>query len=58
MSLESKKVAQAARFGVSSVLSKGLSSDAKTMVNLGKLKKRAQRFRLNNLQKVLKMMRS
>uniref|UniRef100_A0A2K6TVD2 SAP domain-containing protein n=1 Tax=Saimiri boliviensis boliviensis TaxID=39432 RepID=A0A2K6TVD2_SAIBB len=43
VSLESKKVAQAARFGISSVPTKGLSSDYKPMVNLDK----AQRFGLN-----------
>ncbi|GAB5573903.1 SAP domain-containing ribonucleoprotein [Prionailurus iriomotensis] len=47
VSLESKKAARAARFGISSVPSKGLSSDAKPMVNLDKLKERAQRFGLN-----------
>ncbi|EPQ14221.1 SAP domain-containing ribonucleoprotein [Myotis brandtii] len=34
-------------FGISSVPSKGLSSDTKPMVNLDKLKERAQRFGLN-----------
>ncbi|OWK16668.1 hypothetical protein Celaphus_00011741, partial [Cervus elaphus hippelaphus] len=47
VSLESKKAARAARFGISPVPSKGLSSDTKPMVNLDKLKERAQRFGLN-----------
>ncbi|KAK2107249.1 hypothetical protein P7K49_016763 [Saguinus oedipus] len=47
VSLESKKAAQAARFGISSVPTKGLSSDNKPRVNLDKLKERAQRFGLN-----------
>ncbi|XP_051031979.1 SAP domain-containing ribonucleoprotein isoform X3 [Phodopus roborovskii] len=47
VSLESKKAARAARFGISSVPTKGLSSDTKPMVNLDKLKERAQRFGLN-----------
>lgn len=47
VSLESKKAARAARFGISSVPTKGLSSDAKPTVNLDKLKERAQRFGLN-----------
>uniref|UniRef100_H0W084 Uncharacterized protein n=1 Tax=Cavia porcellus TaxID=10141 RepID=H0W084_CAVPO len=47
VSLESKKAAWAARFGISSVPTKGLSSDTKPMVNLDKLKKRAQRFALD-----------
>ncbi|ELK37787.1 SAP domain-containing ribonucleoprotein [Myotis davidii] len=47
VSLESKKAARAARFGISSVPLKGLSSDTKPMVNLDKLKERAQRFGLN-----------
>uniref|UniRef100_A0AC11BQ58 Uncharacterized protein n=1 Tax=Ovis aries TaxID=9940 RepID=A0AC11BQ58_SHEEP len=41
------KAARAARFGISPVPSKGLSSDTKPMVNLDKLKERAQRFGLN-----------
>uniref|UniRef100_A0A2K6SWX9 SAP domain-containing ribonucleoprotein n=1 Tax=Saimiri boliviensis boliviensis TaxID=39432 RepID=A0A2K6SWX9_SAIBB len=47
VSLESKKAARAARFGISSVPTKGLSSDNKPMVNLNKLKERAQIFSLN-----------
>ena len=47
VSLESKKAARAARFGISSVPTKGLSSDTKPMVKLDKLKERAQRFGLN-----------
>lgn len=47
VSLESKKAARATRFGISPVPSKGLSSDTKPMVNLDKLKERAQRFGLN-----------
>uniref|UniRef100_A0A2K6K685 THO1-MOS11 C-terminal domain-containing protein n=2 Tax=Rhinopithecus TaxID=542827 RepID=A0A2K6K685_RHIBE len=47
VSLESKKAARAARFGNSSVPTKDLSSDNKPMVNLDKLKERAQRFGLN-----------
>uniref|UniRef100_A0A452QL67 Uncharacterized protein n=1 Tax=Ursus americanus TaxID=9643 RepID=A0A452QL67_URSAM len=47
VSLESKTASWAVRFGISSVPSKGLSSDAKPMVNLDKLKERAQRFGLN-----------
>uniref|UniRef100_A0A8D2E502 Uncharacterized protein n=1 Tax=Theropithecus gelada TaxID=9565 RepID=A0A8D2E502_THEGE len=42
-----KKAARAARFGISSVPTKGLSSDNKPMVNLDKLKETAQRFGLN-----------
>nr|XP_039320136.1 SAP domain-containing ribonucleoprotein-like [Saimiri boliviensis boliviensis] len=45
--LESKKAARAARFGISLVPTKGLSSDNKPTVNLDKLKERAQRFGLN-----------
>ncbi|XP_040840050.1 SAP domain-containing ribonucleoprotein isoform X2 [Ochotona curzoniae] len=47
VSLESKKAARAARFGISSVPTKGLTSDIKPSVNLDKLKERAQRFGLN-----------
>nr|XP_054094418.1 SAP domain-containing ribonucleoprotein isoform X3 [Callithrix jacchus] len=47
VSLESKKAARAARFGISSVPTKGLPSDNKPMVSLDKLKERAQRFGLN-----------
>uniref|UniRef100_A0A671EEQ3 Uncharacterized protein n=1 Tax=Rhinolophus ferrumequinum TaxID=59479 RepID=A0A671EEQ3_RHIFE len=48
VSLESKKAAQAARFGISSVPSKGLwLPGTKPMVNQDKLKERAQRFGLN-----------
>ncbi|XP_051021255.1 SAP domain-containing ribonucleoprotein-like [Acomys russatus] len=47
VSLESRKAARAARFGIASVPTKGLSSDTKPMVNLDKLKERAQRFGLN-----------
>uniref|UniRef100_A0A2K5RDH9 SAP domain-containing ribonucleoprotein n=1 Tax=Cebus imitator TaxID=2715852 RepID=A0A2K5RDH9_CEBIM len=46
-SLESKKSARAAGFGISSVPTKCLSSDNKPVVNLDKLKKRDQRFGLN-----------
>uniref|UniRef100_A0A8C5W2T1 SAP domain-containing ribonucleoprotein n=1 Tax=Microcebus murinus TaxID=30608 RepID=A0A8C5W2T1_MICMU len=46
VSLEGKEAARAARFDISSVPTKGLSSDT-NMVNLGKLKERAQRFGLN-----------
>ncbi|XP_037599535.1 SAP domain-containing ribonucleoprotein-like [Cebus imitator] len=46
VSLESKKVARAAKFGISSVPTKELSSDNKPMVNLDKLKDRAQRLDL------------
>uniref|UniRef100_A0A8D2JWV2 Uncharacterized protein n=1 Tax=Theropithecus gelada TaxID=9565 RepID=A0A8D2JWV2_THEGE len=45
--LESKKAGRAARFGISSVPTKGLSSDNKPMVNLDKPKESAQRFGLN-----------
>ncbi|XP_070266155.1 SAP domain-containing ribonucleoprotein isoform X3 [Myotis yumanensis] len=45
VSLESKKAARAARFGISSVPSKGLSSDTKPMSEDDeKLKKRKERF--------------
>ncbi|XP_006897748.1 PREDICTED: SAP domain-containing ribonucleoprotein [Elephantulus edwardii] len=47
VSLESKKAARAARFGISAVSTKGLSPDTKPVVNLDKLKERAQRFGLN-----------
>jgi len=47
VSWESKKAARAARFGTSSVPTKGLSSDTKPVVNLDKRKERAQRFGLN-----------
>ncbi|KAH0505510.1 SAP domain-containing ribonucleoprotein [Microtus ochrogaster] len=43
VSLESKKAARAARFGISSVPTKGENAE----VNLDKLKERAQRFGLN-----------
>ncbi|XP_006035264.1 SAP domain-containing ribonucleoprotein isoform X1 [Alligator sinensis] len=47
VSLESKKAARAARFGMSTVSTKGLSADSKPTVNMDKLKERAQRFGLN-----------
>ncbi|KFP29255.1 SAP domain-containing ribonucleoprotein, partial [Colius striatus] len=47
VSLESKKAARAARFGLATVSTKGLSADSKPMVNMDKLKERAQRFGLN-----------
>ncbi|KAM4644047.1 SAP domain-containing ribonucleoprotein isoform 3-T3 [Amazona ochrocephala] len=47
VSLESKKAARAARFGLAMVSTKGLSSDSKPTVNMDKLKERAQRFGLN-----------
>uniref|UniRef100_A0A2K6DLS5 SAP domain-containing ribonucleoprotein n=1 Tax=Macaca nemestrina TaxID=9545 RepID=A0A2K6DLS5_MACNE len=47
LTLQGKKAARAARFGISSVPTKGLSSDNKPMVNLDKLKETAQRFGLN-----------
>ncbi|XP_069086714.1 SAP domain-containing ribonucleoprotein isoform X3 [Pleurodeles waltl] len=49
-SLESKKAARAARFGISSPSAKGLSvlsTNTKSPVHLDKLKERAQRFGLN-----------
>ncbi|NWX10469.1 SARNP protein, partial [Caloenas nicobarica] len=46
VSLESKKAARAARFGLAAVSTKGLSTDKPT-VNMDKLKERAQRFGLN-----------
>uniref|UniRef100_A0A2K6BN37 THO1-MOS11 C-terminal domain-containing protein n=1 Tax=Macaca nemestrina TaxID=9545 RepID=A0A2K6BN37_MACNE len=47
MQKRSKKAGRAARFGISSVPTKGLSSDNKPMVNLDKPKESAQRFGLN-----------
>ncbi|XP_068777571.1 SAP domain-containing ribonucleoprotein isoform X1 [Struthio camelus] len=47
VSLESKKAARAARFGMATVSTKGLSADSKPTVNMDKLKERAQRFGLN-----------
>ncbi|CAM2109521.1 SAP domain-containing ribonucleoprotein isoform X1 [Caretta caretta] len=49
VSLESKKAARAARFGMSTASTKvsGLSADSKPTVNMDKLKERAQRFGLN-----------
>ncbi|KAM9115512.1 SAP domain-containing ribonucleoprotein isoform 2-T2 [Pangshura tecta] len=47
VSLESKKAARAARFGMSTASAKGLSADSKPTVNMDKLKERAQRFGLN-----------
>ncbi|XP_041265890.1 SAP domain-containing ribonucleoprotein isoform X1 [Onychostruthus taczanowskii] len=47
VSLESKKAARAARFGLATVPTKGLSADSKPTINLEKLKERAQRFGLN-----------
>uniref|UniRef100_A0A5G2QAZ5 SAP domain-containing ribonucleoprotein n=1 Tax=Sus scrofa TaxID=9823 RepID=A0A5G2QAZ5_PIG len=47
VSLESKKAARAARFGISSVPSKGKNTETSEKVNLDKLKERAQRFGLN-----------
>ncbi|XP_042702977.1 SAP domain-containing ribonucleoprotein isoform X1 [Chrysemys picta bellii] len=47
VSVESKKAARAARFGMSTASTKGLSADSKPTVNMDKLKERAQRFGLN-----------
>ncbi|KAF7238222.1 SAP domain-containing ribonucleoprotein [Varanus komodoensis] len=47
VSLESKKAARAARFGMTTASTKGLIAESKTTVNLDKLKERAQRFGLN-----------
>ncbi|XP_063149598.1 SAP domain-containing ribonucleoprotein isoform X1 [Candoia aspera] len=47
VSLESKKAARAARFGMPTVSTKGLSTESKTTINIDKLKERAQRFGLN-----------
>ncbi|XP_020638652.1 SAP domain-containing ribonucleoprotein isoform X1 [Pogona vitticeps] len=47
VSLESKKAARAARFGMSTASAKGLLAESKTSVNIDKLKERAQRFGLN-----------
>ncbi|XP_026534504.1 SAP domain-containing ribonucleoprotein isoform X1 [Notechis scutatus] len=47
VSLESKKAARAARFGMPAVSTKGLNTESKTPVNMDKLKERAQRFGLN-----------
>uniref|UniRef100_A0A8C9KUU3 SAP domain containing ribonucleoprotein n=1 Tax=Serinus canaria TaxID=9135 RepID=A0A8C9KUU3_SERCA len=47
VSLESKKAARAARFGLATIPTKGLSADSKPTINLEKLKERAQRFGLN-----------
>uniref|UniRef100_A0A8C3QTV9 SAP domain-containing ribonucleoprotein n=1 Tax=Cyanoderma ruficeps TaxID=181631 RepID=A0A8C3QTV9_9PASS len=47
VSLESKKAARAARFGLATIPTKGLSTDSKPTINLEKLKERAQRFGLN-----------
>ncbi|XP_053564103.1 SAP domain-containing ribonucleoprotein isoform X1 [Bombina bombina] len=46
-SLDSKKAARAARFGITSADPKGQSSDPKSTVNLDKLKERGQRFGLS-----------
>ncbi|XP_029450654.1 SAP domain-containing ribonucleoprotein [Rhinatrema bivittatum] len=46
-SLESKKAARAVRFGTTAPTPKDLSSDIKPVVNMSKLKERAQRFGLN-----------
>ncbi|XP_060059011.1 LOW QUALITY PROTEIN: SAP domain-containing ribonucleoprotein-like [Erinaceus europaeus] len=55
LSLESKKAAWGARFGISSVSKKGLSHDTKPMVNLDKLRQRAQRFGLNVSSSIYRM---
>ncbi|KAL8163846.1 UNVERIFIED_CONTAM: hypothetical protein K2H54_039428 [Gekko kuhli] len=47
VSLESKKAARAARFGIPTASAKGLAAESKTTVNIDKLKERAQRFGLN-----------
>ncbi|XP_039194771.1 SAP domain-containing ribonucleoprotein [Crotalus tigris] len=47
VSLESKKAARAARFGMPAVSTKGLNTESKTSINIDKLKERAQRFGLN-----------
>ncbi|NWV46041.1 SARNP protein, partial [Daphoenositta chrysoptera] len=47
VSLESKKAARAARFGLAAIPTKGLLADSKPTINLDKLKERAQRFGLN-----------
>uniref|UniRef100_A0A8D0DLC7 SAP domain-containing ribonucleoprotein n=1 Tax=Salvator merianae TaxID=96440 RepID=A0A8D0DLC7_SALMN len=47
VSLESKKAARAARFGIPTASTKGLAPEGKTTVNIDKLKERAQRFGLN-----------
>ncbi|KAM6184945.1 LOW QUALITY PROTEIN: uncharacterized protein ACDL77_013606 [Rhynchocyon petersi] len=47
VSLESKKATRTVRFGISPVSTKGLSPHIKPMVNLDKLKERAQIFDLN-----------
>uniref|UniRef100_A0A2K6P8C1 Uncharacterized protein n=1 Tax=Rhinopithecus roxellana TaxID=61622 RepID=A0A2K6P8C1_RHIRO len=45
--MQKRKTARAAGFGTSPVPTKGLSSDNKPIMNLDKLKERAQRFGLN-----------
>ncbi|XP_034959806.1 SAP domain-containing ribonucleoprotein isoform X1 [Zootoca vivipara] len=47
VSLESKKAARAARFGMPAASTKGLVTESKTTVNIDKLKERAQRFGMN-----------